>query len=115
MTAPQIPETQIAAVVPDINEDIKFQDDSPVVQPSELGPGECLVKIECTGVCHTDLHAKQGDWPVKPIHPLIGGHEGVGTIVAIGEDTQDSVVKIGDRVGIKWLAYRLDLCCVLKN
>jgi D-arabinose 1-dehydrogenase-like Zn-dependent alcohol dehydrogenase len=63
-----------------------------------------LVKLSHTGVCHTDLHAKQGDWPIKPNNPLIGGHEGVGEIVAIGENTANSPVKVGDRVGIKWLA-----------
>ncbi len=29
-------------------------------------PGQILVKYEATGVCHTDLHAANGDWPVKP-------------------------------------------------
>lgn len=42
--------------------------------------------------------------------PLIGGHEGVGEIVAIGNHTQDSPVKIGDRVGVKWLAYSCLQC-----
>ena len=46
----------------------------------------------------------------SPPSPLIGGHEGVGDIVAIGEHTQDSPVKIGDRVGIKWLAYSCLQC-----
>ena len=86
-----------------------IKQDYPVIQPSQLKPGECLVKLECTGVCHTDLHAKQGDWPIKPNVPLVGGHEGVGTIVAIGSNTPEAElanVKLGDRVGIKWLAYR---------
>lgn len=108
----QIPKTQTAAVVPYVNANIEIKRNNCVLQPSELAPGECLVKIECTGVCHTDLHAKHGDWPVKPIHPLIGGHEGVGTVVAIGKYTRDSDVKIGDRVGIKWVAYRSVLCCI---
>lgn len=74
-------------------------------QPEDLEPGECLIKMHCTGVCHTDLHAAMGDWPVPPKTPLIGGHEGVGDIVAIGNDTVNSPVKIGDRVGVKWIAY----------
>ena len=41
---------------------------------------------------------------MKPMNPLIGGHEGVGEIVAIGEGGGASPVKVGDRVGIKWLA-----------
>lgn len=52
----------------------------------------------------TNLHAKKGDWPVKPNNPLIGGHEGVGIIVAIGANSERPSVKLGDRVGIKWLA-----------
>ena len=47
------------------------------------GPGELLVKIEACGVCHTDLHAAEGDWPVKPNPPFIPGHEGVGHVVAV--------------------------------
>ncbi|KAH9992123.1 GroES-like protein [Russula vinacea] len=75
-----------------------------LVQPEELAPGECLLKMHCTGVCHTDLHARLGDWPLPHKLPLVGGHEGVGEIVAIGANTIDSPVKIGDRVGVKWLA-----------
>ncbi|ORY21366.1 mannitol-1-phosphate dehydrogenase [Naematelia encephala] len=99
-----IPKTQTAAVIPAPGADLEVRTSHPVRQPSELKPGECLVKLSHTGVCHTDLHAKQGDWPVKPTHPLVGGHEGVGTIVAIGEHTVGSPVGLGDRVGIKWLA-----------
>lgn len=84
---------------------MKIHSDVPVKQRGELKPGECLIKMHCTGVCHTDLHAAMGDWPVPPKTPLIGGHEGVGDIVAIGENTVDSPVKLGDRVGIKWIAY----------
>ncbi|RDE05598.1 alcohol dehydrogenase AdhP [Sphingomonas aracearum] len=65
------------------------------------GPGEVLVKIEATGVCHTDLHAIDGDWPVKPIMPLIPGHEGVGHVAALGPGVTE--LKEGDAVGIPWL------------
>jgi len=65
------------------------------------GPGEVLVKIEACGVCHTDLHAAEGDWPVKPNPPFIPGHEGVGHVVAVGAGV--GFVKEGDRVGIPWL------------
>ena len=99
-----IPSTQTAAVVEKIGANIDVRSNVPVKQAKELAPGECLVRITHTGVCHTDLHAKQGDWPVPPKNPLIGGHEGVGEIVAIGENTARSPVKLGDRVGIKWLA-----------
>jgi propanol-preferring alcohol dehydrogenase len=76
-----------------------------VKQPDQLKPGECLVRLHCTGVCHTDLHASLGDWPIPPSVPLVGGHEGVGEVVAIGKNTMGSPVKVGDRVGIKWVAY----------
>ena len=65
------------------------------------GAGELLVKIEACGVCHTDLHAVEGDWPVKPNPPFIPGHEGVGHVVAVGAGVTH--VKEGDRVGIPWL------------
>ncbi|OWT68117.1 MULTISPECIES: alcohol dehydrogenase AdhP [unclassified Achromobacter] len=65
------------------------------------GPGQLLVKIEACGVCHTDLHAAEGDWPVKPNPPFVPGHEGVGYVVAVGAGVTH--VKEGDRVGIPWL------------
>ncbi|PFH49871.1 hypothetical protein AMATHDRAFT_62258 [Amanita thiersii Skay4041] len=100
-----IPKTQRAAVVEEAGKSISVKEGHPVRQPGELLQGECLVKLHCTGVCHTDLHAALGDWPVKANTPLIGGHEGVGEVVAIGKGTLDSPVKLGQRVGIKWLAY----------
>ena len=65
------------------------------------GPGQILVKTEACGVCHTDLHAAQGDWPVKPTLPFIPGHEGVGRVAAAGAGV--TIVKEGDRVGVPWL------------
>ena len=67
----------------------------------EVGPGQLLVKVVATGVCHTDLHAAEGDWPVKPQPPFIPGHEGVGYVVAVGEGVKH--IKEGDRVGVPWL------------
>ena len=65
------------------------------------GPGQILVKTEACGVCHTDLHAASGDWPVKPALPFTPGHEGIGIVVALGEGV--TAVKAGDRVGVPWL------------
>lgn len=65
------------------------------------GPGQILVKTEACGVCHTDLHAARGDWPVKPVPPFIPGHEGIGRVVALGAGV--TRVKEGDRVGVPWL------------
>jgi len=67
----------------------------------EVKPGTILVKVSHSGVCHTDLHAADGDWPVKPSLPFTPGHEGVGTVAAIGAGV--SHVKEGDRVGVPWL------------
>jgi len=65
------------------------------------GPGQVLVKIVSSGVCHTDLHAADGDWPVKPTLPFIPGHEGAGVVAAAGAGVRR--LKEGDRVGIAWL------------
>ncbi len=65
------------------------------------GAGQVLVKTEACGVCHTDLHAAHGDWPVKPTLPFIPGHEGIGLVVAVGPGV--TIVKEGDRVGVPWL------------
>ncbi|WP_370647439.1 zinc-dependent alcohol dehydrogenase [Polymorphobacter sp. PAMC 29334] len=65
------------------------------------GPGQILVKTEACGVCHTDLHAANGDWPAKPTPPFIPGHEAIGIVVALGAGV--TLVKEGDRVGVPWL------------
>jgi propanol-preferring alcohol dehydrogenase len=70
----------------------------PVPEPGE---GQVQVKIEACGVCHTDLHAAHGDWPVKPEPPFIPGHEGVGYVSGVGRGVRH--VKEGDKVGIPWL------------
>jgi len=64
-------------------------------------PGRVLVKVVASGVCHTDLHAAHGDWPVKPKLPFIPGHEGVGYVAALGSGVMG--IKEGDRVGVPWL------------
>jgi alcohol dehydrogenase, propanol-preferring len=73
-------------------------EDVPVPVP---GPGEILVKVKACGVCHTDLHAASGDWPVKPVPPFIPGHEAAGVVAALGPGVSD--FKIGDAVGVAWL------------
>lgn len=65
------------------------------------GPGQILVKTEACGVCHTDLHAANGDWPLKPTPPFIPGHEAIGIVVGMGAGV--TIVKEGDRVGVPWL------------
>ncbi|MBX5171750.1 alcohol dehydrogenase AdhP [Rhizobium sp. NZLR1b] len=70
--------------------------------------GQILVKYEATGVCHTDLHAANGDWPVKPSPPFIPGHEGAGFVAAVGAGVKR--VKEGDRVGVPWLHAACGYC-----
>ena len=89
--------TMKAAVVREFKKPLMI-DEVPV---PKVGPGQILVKIEACGVCHTDLHAAEGDWPVKPSPPFIPGHEGVGSVVALGAGV--TAVKEGDRVGVPWL------------
>ena len=72
------------------------------------GPGQVLVKIEASGVCHTDLHAARGDWPIKPALPFIPGHEGAGFVAALGAGVEG--FQEGDRVGIPWLHSACGRC-----
>jgi propanol-preferring alcohol dehydrogenase len=65
------------------------------------GPGQILVKTEACGVCHTDLHAAGGDWPLKPSLPFTPGHEGIGIVTALGAGV--TAVQLGERVGVPWL------------
>lgn len=71
------------------------------VEKPEAREGRIVVRIEACGVCHTDLHAARGDWPVKPTPPFIPGHEGVGVVAEIGRGV--TWLKEGDRVGVPWL------------
>jgi propanol-preferring alcohol dehydrogenase len=89
--------TMKAAVVHAFGKDLTI-DDVPMPAP---GPGQALVKLITSGVCHTDLHAVEGDWPVKPNPPFIPGHEGVGTVVALGEGVTN--LTVGQLVGNAWL------------
>ena len=96
--------TMKAAVVRAFKEPLVIQE-VPVPTP---GAGEILVKIAASGVCHTDLHAADGDWPVKPKPPFIPGHEGVGHVAAVGAGVTQ--VKEGDRVGVPWLYTACGYC-----
>jgi len=92
-----VPRTMKAAVVEKFGEPLVVQE-VPVPSP---GPGQALVEVIASGVCHTDLHAADGDWPVKPTLPFIPGHEGAGIVVALGPGVTH--LKEGDRVGVAWL------------
>jgi propanol-preferring alcohol dehydrogenase len=86
-----------AAVVEKFGEPLVVRE-VPIPTP---GPGQALVEVFATGVCHTDLHAVDGDWPIKPTLPFTPGHEGAGIVAVVGSGVTH--LKEGDRVGIAWL------------
>jgi propanol-preferring alcohol dehydrogenase len=86
-----------AAVVHEFGQPLTIED-VPIPQP---GPSQVLMKVKACGVCHTDLHAINGDWPVKPKLPFIPGHEGVGYVAAVGPGVTH--LREGDRIGVPWL------------
>src|SRR5580658_10261134 len=90
-------ETMRAAVVEQFNRPLVIKE-LPIPTP---GAGEILIKTEACGVCHTDLHAANGDWPLKPALPFTPGHEAIGIVAALGAGV--TLVKEGDRVGVPWL------------
>jgi propanol-preferring alcohol dehydrogenase len=94
-----------AAVVNDFNAPLRIEE-RPIPTPGE---GQVLVRIEASGLCHTDIHAAHGDWPVKPTLPLVPGHEGVGRIEAIGRGVHGELSE-GDRIAIPWLGYACGEC-----
>lgn len=71
-------------------------------------PGQVLVRLETCGLCHTDIHAAAGDWPVKPSPPFVPGHEGVGIVEQLGAGVTHR--RVGERVAIAWLASACGVC-----
>ncbi len=107
-TQPQTKETPItsyrAAVVHEFHAPLTVE----TVPRPALEPGQILVKVEASGLCHTDIHAAHGDWPVKPAPPFIPGHEGVGIVVELGPGVTE--VALGERVAMPWLGYACGTC-----
>jgi propanol-preferring alcohol dehydrogenase len=93
-----------AAVVHSFHEPLVIED---TPQPS-AGPGEVVVRVEASGLCHTDIHAAHGDWPVKPNPPFVPGHEGVGIVVQAGPGV--TRVSEGTRVAVPWLGWACGTC-----
>ncbi len=93
-----------AAVVHDFAAPLRLEE----VPWRELEPGQIRVKVEASGLCHTDIHAAHGDWPVKPSPPFIPGHEGVGIVVELGPGVTE--VAVGERVAMPWLGYACGTC-----
>ena len=96
--------TYKAAVVHDFHSPLTVEQ----VAPPALEPGQVRVRVEATGLCHTDIHAAHGDWPVKPSPPFVPGHEGVGIVVEIGAGVTE--VAVGERVAMPWLGYACGVC-----
>ena len=93
-----------AAIATKYGEQLEIMD-VPVPVPTS---GQILVRIRRSGCCHTDIHAIDGDWPVKSKLPLCPGHEGAGEVVSVGPDV--TFPKIGDRVGVAWLHSACGRC-----
>jgi propanol-preferring alcohol dehydrogenase len=93
-----------AAVVNELGHALTIED-RPVPVPAA---GQVLVRMEASGLCHTDIHAARGEWPVKPSPPFVPGHEGVGIVEAVG--SPDSHLRVGDRVAIPWLGWACGFC-----
>jgi alcohol dehydrogenase, propanol-preferring len=94
-----------AAVVRSFDRPLTLEE-RPVPSP---GPGQVLVRVETCGLCHTDIHAARGEWPVKPSPPFIPGHEGVGVIHRLGEGAMFDL-EAGMRVALPWLGYACGVC-----
>lgn len=93
-----------AAVVKEFKHPIVIED-----RPIPVaGAGEIVVQMEASGLCHTDIHAAHGDWPVKPTPPFVPGHEGVGIVTNIGAGV--TRLSEGDRVALPWLGYACGTC-----
>ena len=96
-----------AAVLPSFKTPLSMED----VPRPEAGADEVLIEVEVCGVCHSDLHVADGDWPqlariVKK--PLILGHEIVGRVVARGAAVAS--VEVGERVGVPWVQWTCGQC-----
>jgi alcohol dehydrogenase, propanol-preferring len=96
--------TMRAAVAEALKQPLVLRD-VPVPEPAA---GQVLVRIVGSGVCHTDLHTIDGDWPMRVRLPLVPGHEAAGYVAALGPGVAG--FKEGDRVGIPWLYSACGVC-----
>jgi len=103
-TSEASPRTYRAAVVHEFGSPLTVEQ----VPMPELGPGQVRVKVQACGLCHTDIHAASGDWPIKPSPPFIPGHEGVGIVTELAPGVSE--VAVGDRVAMPWLGYACGTC-----
>ena len=99
-----MPKTMKAAVLHKLRTPIAIEE----IKVPEPGSGEILIKVTACGVCHSDLHAVDGDWDPKPVLPLIPGHEVAGTVAGLGKGVTD--LKVGDAVGVPWMFSACGTC-----
>jgi propanol-preferring alcohol dehydrogenase len=99
-----MPKTMLAAFVTEFGRPLTVGE----LPVPEVGDGQVVIKIEACGVCHTDVHAVDGDWPGPPKPPFTPGHEGIGRVVALGKGVKQLME--GDRVGVPWLFHACGLC-----
>ena len=102
--AMRVPKAYRAAVVHDFKDRLTIDE----VPRQPLEPGQIRVRVEASGLCHTDIHAAHGDWPVKPAPPFVPGHEGVGIVEEFGPAVTE--VALGERVAMPWLGYACGTC-----
>lgn len=79
----------------------------------EPGYGQVLIRMTHSGVCHSDFGVMTNSWAILPAPTSagqVGGHEGVGEIVSMGDGTDKSGLKVGQRVGVKWIAEICNAC-----
>ena len=93
----EVPKKQMAMVIQKTGGPVEYKE----IDVPTPGANEVLINIKYSGVCHTDLHAVNGDWPLPTKLPLVGGHEGAGVVVAKGDLVQD--IQIGEHAGVKWI------------
>jgi propanol-preferring alcohol dehydrogenase len=96
-----------AAILHEFKAPLTIED---VARP-ELDARDVLIEVEACGVCHSDLHVADGDWPqLVPItkKPLILGHEIAGRVVEKGAGVRQ--LEVGDRVGVPWVHWTCGEC-----
>ncbi|EAL93391.1 hypothetical protein V6000_000737 [Aspergillus fumigatus] len=107
-----LPQTQIAAVVSGPRKSssarVEITSERPVPSPKQ---GEVLIKLEYSGVCHSDVHSIRGDTLMLTD---VAGHEGVGKVIQVGSNV-DEQVWMDKRVGIRWLyssCLKCEICAI---
>jgi dehydrogenase len=93
-----------AAVIPEVNASWELRE----VPSPRPGPGEVLIAVRASGVCHNDVLATRGAIPFPAISPAVTGHEPVGDIVETGPGVTSR--RVGDRVGVTWVRAGCGRC-----